>query len=50
MNGIYWNESFPKFVTREFLSALEQEGKLRLLSIADITCDIEASVQMFYLN
>ena len=45
VNAIYWEPRYPRFVTWESLAALKSAGKLRLQGIADITCDVNGSIE-----
>jgi alpha-aminoadipic semialdehyde synthase len=45
VNGIYWEPHEPRLVTRRDLRALWAPGPPRLRVIADITCDIEGSIE-----
>ena len=45
INAIYWEKRYPKFVTWQSLAELEREGRLRLQGIADISCDINGSIE-----
>ena len=45
INCMYWDSRFPRLVTNEQAMALEQAGRLRLLGVADITCDMGGSVE-----
>ncbi|NOX89573.1 MAG: hypothetical protein GXO77_11145 [Calditrichaeota bacterium] len=45
VNAIYWDERYPRFVTWDDLQKSESEGKLRLQGIADITCDVNGSIE-----
>jgi alanine dehydrogenase len=47
INGIYWEDKFPKHVTKNFMKELYQtSNKQKLKVIGDITCDIEGSVEL----
>ncbi len=47
VNGIYWEERFPKHVTKEIMKKLYESNKTQKMKvIGDITCDIEGSVEM----
>ena len=47
VNGIYWEERFPKHVTKEYMKKLYLNGDAQKLKvIGDITCDIEGSVEL----
>ncbi len=47
INGVYWTEKYPRFVTKndlkKNLSVIEKSG---LKTIGDITCDINGSVEI----
>lgn len=45
VNGIYWDENYPRLITKEWLSKMDREGILNLAVIGDITCDINGSVE-----
>jgi alpha-aminoadipic semialdehyde synthase len=46
VNGIYWDNRYPRFVTKQFLKKLySAEKQPRLKVIGDISCDIEGSVE-----
>ncbi len=44
LNGIYWEERYPRLVTKKFLR--EHFDSLRLRVIGDISCDINGSIEM----
>lgn len=47
INGIYWEERFPKHVTKELMKNYYSNGSARKLKvIGDITCDIGGSVEL----
>jgi alpha-aminoadipic semialdehyde synthase len=46
VNGVFWSSRYPRILTRDHLSELYSPGtKPRLKVIADITCDIEGSIE-----
>ena len=46
INGIYWDTMYPKLVTKQDIQALyENEQQPNLRVIADVTCDVEGSVE-----
>jgi alanine dehydrogenase len=46
VNGIYWAPQYPKFLTRSFLKRLYGgEARPRLRVVADITCDVDGSIE-----
>lgn len=42
INAIYWDEKYPRLITKEFL----KNNKTRLEIIGDISCDIEGAVEI----
>lgn len=50
INGAYWDKRFPRLMTSEQLKTIQSDpaNKFRMLSIADISCDINVSV--FFLH
>ncbi|MGE5341043.1 MAG: bifunctional lysine ketoglutarate reductase /saccharopine dehydrogenase family protein [Candidatus Omnitrophota bacterium] len=49
VNGIYWTEAYPRFVTKEYLrNESILRSNLNLQVIGDITCDINGSIQITY--
>ncbi|MFO8028696.1 MAG: bifunctional lysine ketoglutarate reductase /saccharopine dehydrogenase family protein [Cyclonatronaceae bacterium] len=45
VNGIYWDEKYPRLVTRQWLRDRNAAGAHRLSVIGDITCDPEGSIE-----
>jgi saccharopine dehydrogenase (NAD+, L-lysine-forming) len=46
MNCVYWEEKYPRLVTKEYLKQLYGEQKQpRLRVIGDISCDIEGAIE-----
>ena len=46
INGIYWTEKYPKYITKPFLAKLYGgAAPPRLKVVGDITCDINGSVE-----
>jgi len=45
INCIYWDQRFPRLVTKEYLKKAFSKGKPRLTVIGDISCDVEGSVE-----
>ncbi len=46
INAIFWNENYPRFITKEYLK--NNADNLRLQVIGDITCDIDGAVEITY--
>ncbi len=45
INGIFWDERYPRLLTSEQTKDLMLQDKLRLLALADISCDIGGSME-----
>jgi alpha-aminoadipic semialdehyde synthase len=45
MNCMYWDEKYPKLITKENLKKMYSKGKPKLTVIGDITCDIDGSIE-----
>jgi alanine dehydrogenase len=48
INGVYWTEKYPRFVTKENLKNCKSQadGALGLQVIGDISCDINGSIEI----
>jgi alpha-aminoadipic semialdehyde synthase len=45
INCVYWDNRYPRLVTRQYLKKLYAKGEPRLKVIGDISCDVEGSVE-----
>lgn len=45
INGIYWEKRFPRLLSKIELKDMIVSGKSRLVSVADISCDIHGSME-----
>ncbi|OLY78677.1 Alpha-aminoadipic semialdehyde synthase, mitochondrial [Smittium mucronatum] len=47
VHGIFWNDKYPKLLTKKQLKKIKQDpkNKYRLITISDISCDIEGSIE-----
>jgi len=45
MNCMYWNDSYPRIVTKDYLEKLYQKGNPKLTVIGDVTCDPDGSIE-----
>ena len=45
VNGIYWDNRYPRILTKAQLRSLNQTGNSNLKVIADITCDVGGSFE-----
>ncbi len=48
VTAIYWEDRYPRLVTRDWLKRAWAKGKPRLRVIGDITCDIDGAVECTY--
>ncbi len=46
MNCMYWDDRYPRIVTKDYLETLWREKNLRLEVIGDVTCDPDGSVEI----
>ena len=45
VNGIYWDERYPKLIKKSWLREQTKSNNLKLKVIGDITCDVHGSVE-----
>ena len=45
MNCMYWNDKYPKIVTKDYLEKLYEKGNPKLVVIGDVTCDPDGSIE-----
>ncbi|MBX3042641.1 MAG: hypothetical protein KIT33_00955 [Candidatus Kapabacteria bacterium] len=45
VNGMYWDERYPRIITKDLLKDLFESNHLKLAVIGDITCDPEGSIE-----
>ena len=48
INGIYWTDKYPRFVSKKHVQDLWNRGERRLRIIGDITCDIDGAIELTY--
>ncbi|MFH1655023.1 MAG: hypothetical protein ABH954_00215 [Candidatus Omnitrophota bacterium] len=48
IHASYWDNKYPRLVSREMISKLYRKRKFRLEFITDISCDINGSIEMTY--
>ncbi len=44
VNGIYWEEKYPRLLTKEQFSSLLADERNRLAIVGDVSCDIDGSM------
>ncbi|MBN1338635.1 MAG: hypothetical protein JXA03_04890 [Bacteroidales bacterium] len=45
MNCMYWDEKYPRIVTKDYLEKLYANGNPKLTVIGDVTCDPDGSIE-----
>lgn len=45
MNCMYWDDNYPKIVTKDYLKELFDNGEPKLKVIGDVTCDPDGSIE-----
>ncbi|MBI5219618.1 MAG: hypothetical protein HY958_11870 [Bacteroidia bacterium] len=45
INCMYWDDRYPKFITKNYLKKLYSGGRPKLNVISDITCDVDGSIE-----
>lgn len=45
INGMYWDDRFPRLMTKHQLKQMYDGGNRKLIGIADITCDIGGGIE-----
>ncbi|MDX1641287.1 MAG: hypothetical protein R3220_06300, partial [Balneolaceae bacterium] len=45
VNGIYWDDRYPRLITKDWLREMDSSNRLNLKVIGDITCDIHGSIE-----
>ena len=46
VNCTYWDDRYPRLLTKQDMQVLHAEGNTKLLAVADISCDVRGSVEM----
>ncbi len=45
MNCMYWDDRYPRIVTKDYLEKLYSTGNPKLIVIGDVTCDPDGSIE-----
>ncbi|KAL7545977.1 hypothetical protein ACHAWF_009327 [Thalassiosira exigua] len=45
VNGIYWDERYPRLLTKAEMSDLYKNGNKSLFAVGDISCDVNGSIE-----
>ena len=50
MNCMYWDDKYPRIITKDFLEKLYKEGNMKLTVIGDVTCDPDGSIECTHMG
>ncbi len=50
MNCMYWDDNYPRIVTKAFLKGLYKDGEPKLKVIGDVTCDPDGSIEATHIG
>ncbi len=50
MNCMYWDDNYPRIVTKDYLEGLFKNNDAKLLVIGDITCDPDGSIECTHIG
>lgn len=45
VNGIYWDQNFPRLLTIEQMEKMYKKHRSRLIAVADLSCDVDGSME-----
>ena len=45
INGMYWDEKYPRIFTKEHLKKISHKGRPKMIVVGDISCDVEGAVE-----
>ena len=48
MNCMYWDDRYPRLVTKNYLASLFEKGEPKLKVIGDVTCDPDGSIEFLH--
>lgn len=50
MNCMYWDDRYPRIITKDYLENLYKEGEPNLKVIGDVTCDPDGSIECTHIG
>ena len=50
MNCMYWDDRYPRIITKDYLEKLYVEGNPKLTVIGDVTCDPNGSIECTHIG
>jgi alpha-aminoadipic semialdehyde synthase len=48
MNCMYWDDRYPRIITKDYLEKLYKKGNPKLTVIGDVTCDPDGSIEALH--
>ncbi|MFP4470497.1 MAG: bifunctional lysine ketoglutarate reductase /saccharopine dehydrogenase family protein [Bacteroidales bacterium] len=45
MNCMYWDDRYPRLITKDFMEKMYLQGNMKLKVIGDVTCDPDGSIE-----
>jgi alpha-aminoadipic semialdehyde synthase len=45
MNCMYWDDRYPRLITKDFIEEVYKHGEMKLKVIGDVTCDPDGSIE-----
>ncbi len=50
MNCMYWDDRYPRIITKDYLEKLYADGNPKLTVIGDVTCDPDGSIEYTHIG
>lgn len=50
MNCMYWDERYPRIVTKEYLAKAYKQGDPKMIVVGDVTCDPDGSIECTHIG
>ncbi|MCD4773466.1 MAG: hypothetical protein K8R41_08815 [Bacteroidales bacterium] len=50
MNCMYWDDRYPRIITKDYLEKLYADGNPKLTVIGDVTCDPDGSIECTHIG
>lgn len=48
MNCMYWDDRYPRILTKDFIEKVYDNGNLKLKVVGDVTCDPDGSIEFMH--
>lgn len=50
MNCMYWDERYPRLLSKDFIEKLYKNGDMKMKVIGDVTCDPDGSIEFTHMG